>query len=76
MSKKITERIKDTALELLREHPDGLRYSELVKLISENDEKLNRNTINGSIWNLDTLYPDKVYKPSRGLFRLYRVQGS
>ena len=70
MSKKITERIKDTALELLREHPDGLRYSELVKLISENDEKLNRNTINGSIWNLDTLYPDKVYKPSRGLFRL------
>jgi len=70
MSKNVTEKIKDKAFELLKDNPDGLRYSELVKLISENDEKLNRNTINGSIWNLDSLFPEKVYKPSRGLFRL------
>ena len=70
MSKNVTEKIKDKAFELLKDNPDGLRYSELVKLISENDEKLNRNTINGSIWNLDSQFPEKVYKPSRGLFRL------
>lgn len=67
---KVTERIKVKAFELLQENPDGLRYSELVKFISESDEKLNRNTIYGSIWNLDSQFPEKVYKPSRGLFRL------
>lgn len=70
MSKNVTEKIKDKAFELLKDNPDGLRYSELVKFISENDEKLNRNTINGSIWNLDSQFPEKFYKPSRGLFRL------
>lgn len=67
---KVTEKIKNKAFELLKENPDGLRYSELVKFISESDEKLNRNTIYGSIWNLDSQFPEKVYKPSRGLFRL------
>lgn len=70
MSKIVTQRIKDKALELLQEHPDGLHYSELVKLILEVDEKLNRNTVNGCTWNLDSQFPEKVYKPSRGLFRL------
>ncbi len=70
MTKKVTERIKDAAIKCLRDNPDGLRYSELVKLISAEDEKFNINTINGSIWNLDATYPEIVYKPSRGLFRL------
>ena len=70
MSKKVTKNIKDKAFELLKDNPDGLRYSELVKFISESDEKLYRNTITGSIWNLDSQFPEKVYKPSRGLFRL------
>jgi len=55
MSKKITERIKNIAFNLLREHPDGLRYSELVKLFSEEDDKLNRNTINGRSRRADKL---------------------
>jgi len=70
MAKKITEQIRDIALELLKANPDGLRYSELIKNISERDIKFNTNTINGSIWNLDAIFPDIVYKPSRGLFRL------
>lgn len=70
MSKKVTERIKGEAFELLKANPDGLRYSELAKLISESDKKLNRNTISGCIWNLDSQFPEKIYKPSRGLFRL------
>jgi len=70
MAKKVTEKIKETAFELLKKNPDGLRFSELVKQISISEGKFNINTINGSIWNLDTQYPKKVYKPSRGLFRL------
>src|ERR1039457_6423972 len=69
---KVTKRIKDKALELLEQFPKGLRYSELHAKISEFDPNFNSNTINGSIWNLDAIFPDKVYKPSKGLFRLLK----
>ena len=70
MAKKVTERIKETALDLLAANPDGLRYSEMRKLIAKKDSKFNINTVGGCIWNLDSQYPDLVYKPSRGFFRL------
>ena len=38
----------------------------------EADSTFKPNTINGCIWNLDAAYPDKVYKPSKGLFRLLK----
>lgn len=69
-SPKITERIKAKAFELLELHPEGLRYSELRDGIQKWDANFNSNTINGSIWNLDSAFPEKVYKPSKGLFRL------
>ena len=69
-TQNVTQRIKDKAFELLNAHPQGLRYSELHKKIHESDPTFNGNTINGSIWNLDTVFPEKVYKPSKGLFRL------
>jgi len=34
------------------------------------DPELKPSTINTSIWNLDATHPDRVYKPSKGLFRL------
>lgn len=69
-TKKVTERIKAKALELLAQHPEGLRYSELHAKILATDSSFKPNTINGCIWNLNTAYPEKVYKPSKGLFRL------
>lgn len=69
---KVTERIKKIALELLEQHPEGLRYSELHSKIRAVDGGFNSNTINGSIWNLDAIFPDKIYKPSKGLFRLLK----
>jgi len=71
---KVTERIKAKALELLEQHPEGLRYSELHSKIKDSDNSFNENTINGSIWNLDALFPDQVYKPSKGLFRLLQYK--
>lgn len=69
---KVTERIKTKALELLELHPEGLRYSELHTMILATDASFKPNTINGCIWNLDATFSEKVYKPSKGLFRLLK----
>ena len=71
---KVTERIKTKALELLEQHPDGLRYSELHAENFGTNADFKPNTINGCIWNLDTVFSEKVYKPSKGLFRLLKYK--
>lgn len=71
---KVTERIKAKAFDLLEQHPEGLRFSELRSKIQEADVTFNSNTINGNIWNLAAVFPDKVYKPSKGLFRLLKYK--
>lgn len=73
---KITEQIKNRALELLKQRPEGLRYAQLVRQIHQSNSGFKPNTINGSIWDLDAQFPDKVYKPSRGLFRLTEFRDS
>ena len=70
----LSDQIKATALQLLKQHPEGLRYSELVSQILATNSNFKPNTIQGSIWNLDKLYPTDVYKPSRGLFRLLELK--
>ena len=57
-------------MDLLSQHKEGIRYSEIKSLILEKDSSFNSNTVNGAIWDLDATYPEKVYKPARGLFRL------
>lgn len=76
MATNVTERIKDAAIELLSKNPDGLRYSELKKLILEIDPKFNSRTIGARIWDLDVKFPKLVYKPSRGFFRLLKYKES
>lgn len=66
----IAEKITSLALEQLKKHPDGVRYGDLVRLIETADASLKNNTIHGTVWDLATRLPEKVYKPSRGLFRL------
>ena len=63
------EKIIAKAIEILRSNPDGIRYSVLVRKISQAFPEIPVNTIHGTIWNLETRVPDKVYKPARGLFR-------
>ncbi|MGC9145996.1 MAG: hypothetical protein ACP5GS_07815 [Nitrososphaeria archaeon] len=62
------ENIRKKALQLLEKEPNGIRYSDLVNKI-ESEMGENRNTIAGSIWDLEKTYPELVYKPERGLFR-------
>lgn len=73
---KVTERIKSKAIELLDQNPDGLRYSELHAKILESDPAFKPNTINGCIWNLHNEFSDKIYKPSKGIFRLLKYKPS
>jgi len=62
------------ALELLEQHPEGLRFSELRSLIEASDSSFHPKTVNGCVWKLVQRFPDRVYKPSRGLFRLVKYK--
>jgi len=70
---KLTHQINQKALELLEQHPDGLRWSELRDKIQASDE-FHPKTVNGCIWKLLQNFPDKVYKPSKGIFRLLKYK--
>lgn len=71
-SSKVTERINATAFELLDQHPEGLSWTDLRKKIEESDPNFHPKTVNGCVWKLVEKYPDRVYKPSKGLFRLLK----
>ncbi len=40
----------------------------------ESDPTLHPKTVNGRVWKLVENHPDKVYKPSKGLFRLLKYR--
>jgi hypothetical protein len=68
------ERIIEKAIELLDATQTGLRYSVLVSQLEQAFPADPHGTITGSVWNLDARVPDRVYKPSRGLFRLTKYR--
>lgn len=66
----ITGQINAKALELLEQHPAGLSWTELKNKLEETYPAFHPKTINGCVWKLLEKYPDQVYKPKKGLFRL------
>ena len=72
----ITGRINALALQFLDEQPEGVRWSELLKRIQEADPSFHPKTVNGCVWKLVEKYPDQVYKPEKGLFRLTKYKSS
>lgn len=64
-----TETIRDEAVRLLKEEPNGLRYSELQRRIIAAFPEVPPNTIHGATWNLDVTREGTVHKPTRGLFK-------
>jgi hypothetical protein len=69
----ISDRIIEKAFAALGAAPEGLRYSDLVRRVME-DASFKQNTVHGTVWNLDERFPDSIYKPSRGLFRLTKFR--
>ncbi len=63
------EKITLKAKEILAISPNGIRFTELVNRVRESFPDEAYGNLTGSIWNLDTRFPDEIYKPSRGLFR-------
>ncbi len=63
------EQIQLRAIEILKNSPQGLRYTGLVNSIKEAYPEIPENTIHGTVWNLDVTIPKEVYKAGRGLFR-------
>ena len=59
---------------LLEENSEGMRWADLLKKIQASDSSLHPKTINGCVWKLIDKYPEKVYKPSKGLFRLVKYR--
>ena len=64
------EKIIAKAIEILKLNPTGVSYSKLVRKIHEELPEILVNTIHGTVWNLEARVLNKVYKPTRGLFRL------
>lgn len=75
-SSKVTHRINAKAFELLEAHPEGLRWSEMLSEIKASDPTFHSKTVNGCVWKLVQKFPDKVYKPSKGLFRLRKFESA
>ncbi len=70
----VTGLIYEKALELLEQNPEGLRWTELRKQIEASNRAFHPKTVNGCVWKLTEKYPDKIYKPSKGLFRLLKFE--
>src|SRR4030066_1754901 len=63
------ELIQAKAIEILKNNPQGIRYSQLINKIKESLTDVPINTIHGTVWNLGATRPEEVYKAGRGLFR-------
>lgn len=68
----VTHRIYTTALAILKAHPEGVRWKDLLIQIQKSDPTLHPKTINGCVWKLTERFPDTVHKPSKGLFKLIK----
>jgi hypothetical protein len=74
MAKLSVQQIRERAKQIVQEAVTGIRYSDLVRRILLEHPETPKNTVHGSVWDLDTRFPDLIHKPSRGLF--LPVQGS
>lgn len=68
MAKLTGQEIHKLARSLISSNPGGIRYSVLVDNIAQQNPETPKNTIHGSVWNLDAIFPNEITKPSRGLF--------
>src|SRR3989338_9617214 len=69
------EQIISKVIEILKENPQGVRYSEIVRRIKELLPEIPVNTIHGTVWDLDVQRSNEVYKADRGLFRHVQFRG-
>lgn len=62
------ELIRNKAVELLKDNPQGLRYSELMRELAKHFD-MSLDTAANAAWNIHETRKEKVYKAARGLFK-------
>ena len=67
------ERIREKAVDIIRRHPEGIRWANLLREIQKALPDCPKNTISGSTYNLYETH-DNIYKPSKGLWK-YKADG-
>jgi hypothetical protein len=68
MAKLNIKEIQQLAKSIVLNKPGGIRYSTLMDAISQQSPETPKNTISGAVWNLHSLFPSEISKPTRGLF--------
>ncbi len=63
------DRITQKAKQILASKPEGLRFTQLVSALEKAFPGEPNGNITGSIWNLDSRFPNEIYKARRGVFR-------
>lgn len=63
------QEIREVARQIVKDAPEGIRYGQLLTQILDRHPATPRNTVQGSVWNLDVHFPGEIHKPSRGLFK-------
>lgn len=61
--------LRDTAVELIKKNPKGLRYSELVKELHNIFPNIPLKSLPSAIWDLNITRSKDLYKPTKGLFK-------
>ena len=67
-----THEMRRIAIEILENHPDGMRFKELVRAVSHQRPDFSIATIRQVVSNLCKRAPNRVYKPAQGLYRAVR----
>ena len=70
----VTGQIYGKIIELLDTNPEGLHWSELISILETTFPDFHPKTINGCVWKLTERYPNQVYKPEKGLFKLLKYK--
>jgi len=69
MAKFSVHQIRTRAREIVASNPGGIRYKQLVRQILAEAPDTPLNTVMGSVYNLQDLFPKEIAKPSRGLYQ-------
>jgi hypothetical protein len=69
MTKPLVKDIQKLARSIIAGNPGGIRYSALVKDISQQHPELSKKAVEAAIWNLHELFSKEISKPERGLFK-------
>ena len=70
----VTGRVYSLVFEILEANSDGVRWVDLLKEIARRDPDLHPKTVNGCVWKLVEKFPNRIYKPKKGLFRLLKYK--